>query len=56
MGFEMNLHLDNHLVLEIALALRPIEQTLRSILGSPPSPYHFGSKSSCLLVVESGNR
>ena len=50
MGFEVNLHLDNHLVLEITLALRPMEQALRSILGSPPSPCHFGSKS-CQLPL-----
>lgn len=48
MGFEVNLHLDNHLVLEIALALRLMEQALRSILGSPSNSYHFGSKSSQL--------
>ncbi|EFX77671.1 hypothetical protein DAPPUDRAFT_247331 [Daphnia pulex] len=36
------------LKLVFASALRPLEQALRSILGSPSTPYHFGSKSSQL--------
>ena len=52
MGFELNLHQDNHLVLEIALALRPIEQT-EIYSGQSFNPHHFGSKS-CQLPLGRG--
>jgi len=58
MGFEVNLHQDNQLVLKICLALRRTKGTDTQIFLTPLLFFFLLSKTfaRCLWVVESGNR